>query len=77
MEWQPIETAPKDGRAIVVFRPLAHLTRDEVVRIVNTRPDNQYCWEATVPDGDEPWNYTDGLCHCSHWMPIPDPPISR
>lgn len=29
MEWQPIETAPKDGRKALVYRPLAENSSDE------------------------------------------------
>jgi hypothetical protein len=63
-EWQPIETAPKDGRMILVWRDSGvHLMR----------------WKAIGEHGfwDE-WHVK--LKHLSshptHWMPLPDPPSS-
>jgi len=76
-EWQPIETAPRDGRLALVYRPLAHMTRDEPVAIKRLVAVNNFCWKATVPEGSEPFNPTaDGSCHITHWMPIPDGPDS-
>jgi hypothetical protein len=73
-EWQDISTAPKDGRMAIYYRPLAHLTNDPHVAVKRSMSSNQQCWSATVPEGQEPTNPTDGSCHCTHWMPIPPPP---
>ncbi|HET8731669.1 MAG TPA: hypothetical protein VFM34_11255, partial [Moraxellaceae bacterium] len=54
--WQPIETAPKDGRMALVYRPLAHLSNDETVAIKRLVGGNNTCWNCTVPDGQYPCN---------------------
>ena len=72
--WQPIETAPKDGRMALVFRPLARNSRDEPVALKRLIGGNNHCWDSTVPEGSRPTNPTDGSCHVTHWMPLPEPP---
>lgn len=58
--WQPIETAPKDGRYILLFDPSASPDH----RVVRAH-FNDY-WETA--DG------TTWLDNVTHWMPLPDPP---
>lgn len=72
--WQPIETAPKDGRKALVYRPLARNSQDEPVAIKRLVGGNNHCWETTVPEGAIPYNPTDGSCHVTHWQPLPAPP---
>jgi hypothetical protein len=72
--WQPIETAPKDGRLALVYRPLALQSGDQPVAVKRLIGGNNHCWESTVPKGQKPTNPTDGSCHVTHWMPIPEPP---
>lgn len=67
-EWQPIETAPKDGRHVLV--------------VAGDQPPAVY--EAYYEeDGDRGWfqantHWTDphdgSLYRVTHWMPLPDPP---
>lgn len=64
-EWQPIETAPKDGRVILAYCP----TTMDYMRIVPVR------WHFLASHGDiwvdgneSAWG---GL---THWMPLPQPP---
>lgn len=69
-DWQPIETAPKDGTEVLLF------TRSDV------GPEKDY-WESfgdphfsTVQIGA----FEDGKWHqnviggATHWMPLPSPP---
>jgi len=65
-DWQPIETAPKDGTEFLA-----------AIQVHNTRGDEW--WErhvVAVDDAtgdlisDQPWSLGD----YSHWMPLPDPP---
>jgi hypothetical protein len=72
--WQPIATAPSDGRLALVCRPLADNSGDAIVAIKRLIGGNNHCWDCTVPPGATPTNPTDGACHVTHWMPIPDPP---
>ncbi len=74
MEWQPIETAPKDGRI-----PL--LMSDPVMGVILGRWDDGYddegnlcaepCWlfAEAYPDGDSLFE-----CEPTHWMPLPSKP---
>lgn len=64
MEWQPIETAPKDGRSFIGYNPF-------------TEAHEAY-WDASAESWvirtwhtgmEGPW--FPGL---THWMPLPEPP---
>lgn len=74
MVWRPVETIPRDGREVLVYRPLAYKTNDPVVMIAKTETENRWCWPDTVPDESEPTNPTDRSCHVTHWMPLPEAP---
>lgn len=69
IEWQPIETAPKDGTEILAFDPVAdkcdvcYMQRS---RIWSTQSDGEY-----GPDDDE-FQAT----RATHWMPLPKPPVT-
>jgi hypothetical protein len=70
MDWQPIETAPKDGTAVLVFGE-RYSTPNGTPGIAVAR------W---YEDGFPPqtWWGTAGnslVVQCpSHWMPLPPPP---
>lgn len=74
MEWLPINTAPADGQLALIYRPLAHKSGDQPVTVKRLIGGNHHCWKGTVPEGQKPYNPTDGSCHVTHWMPIPEPP---
>ena len=63
--WQPIETAPKDGRKILIFDP--RLCKEDQVEMV--------FWDGTIWSIDwrdgapNPYEY-EPFC----WMPLPEPP---
>ena len=61
-EWQPIETAPKDGTEI-----LAWSRREGVFVVFWYTLMGGWCWTAHDLDGDETMNPT-------HWMPLPELP---
>jgi hypothetical protein len=67
MQWQPIETAPKDGTEIWLFCP------DE-------QPQQVAGYWAADPNGPY-WAYCEqlvmdvaGEAFPTHWMPLPPPP---
>lgn len=84
MEWQPIETAPKDGRKVIVW----YLNQNNKARTVMAR------WltdeEAAETDGDgvgleagwyeciDNWDDYSQVAinqgEPTHWMPLPPPP---
>jgi hypothetical protein len=75
--WQPIETIPRDGREVLVYRPLAYKTNDPVITIATTETEDRWCWPDTVPERCNPTNPTNRACHCSHWMPLPAAPAQQ
>ena len=70
-EWQPIETAPKDGTEIVflIKRPVSYIDGKsgyEQIYIIS-----KYC------DYEERWtnlNYGYNKDIRTHWIPLPKPP---
>lgn len=70
-EWQPIETAPKDGSVIYLWD--AHYR----CRVTGAKWDFHY-WMNGVSQGEKSWGAGDRdgpFCgKPTHWMPIPSPP---
>lgn len=71
MQWQPIETAPKDGGSILVYCPNMRIygKNGNVVitywqRHAAHDPRYAYGWVGLYDDKNEP----------THWMPLPQPP---
>lgn len=77
--WQPIETAPKDGRSIIAARFkhqdfcwVSHtrwITALEIADLEGGEPDY---YEAGWVDG----NRDDEPIYPTHWMPLPPPPVT-
>lgn len=61
MEWQPIETAPKDGTPVLIF------WSKKYIGIGEHAPEDAFF-------GAYWWAYGTGKCNPSHWMPLPPPP---
>jgi Protein of unknown function (DUF551) len=61
-EWQPIETAPKDSRARLIWVP-----ENECIYCVSWNSG----WEIFGGDRRE------HLQRATHWMPLPTPPTSE
>jgi hypothetical protein len=59
-QWQPIETAPKDGKEYLFYT-------DEIGQCVMYWDDFQQAW-GTGFDGEKPTP--------THWQPLPKPPIA-
>jgi hypothetical protein len=83
-QWQPIETAPKDGTHILAFWPLHPFGDDDNmdeskvvggVRAVTFLSGN-YWVEPDYLDATGAW-FGDDCCHAptpTHWQPLPAPP---
>jgi hypothetical protein len=71
MDWQPIETAPKDGRPILAYvsGTLSFGGTYETMTTVKWMGDG---WSLCAPGAhaiSDEWDFT-------HWMPLPEPPTS-
>ena len=66
--WVPVaERLPEEGQAVVLYRPLAHLTQDPDICIGwNTGRKNE------SPQGVK--HTFDCWCHPTHWLPLPVTP---
>ena len=71
MEWQPIETAPKDGTRILIFK-----YRKGVKTVYPARWfewfDSEYPWQVLC--GEHGDNFLPDDDYITHWMPLPEPP---
>lgn len=70
-EWQPIDTAPRDGTDILLFCRFDG--RDEI-KIAKWSDEQTY----EGPFGQFRWKESEGLIAeriPTHWMPLPVPPI--
>lgn len=66
-QWQPIETAPKDGTRIL----LCHRGLNDIGIVL----EGYYCEdEGWYESNTHPTDATDGRCDPTHWMKLPDPP---
>jgi hypothetical protein len=72
-EWQPIETAPKDGTLVDLWCKLNGVGRG--VR----RTDKKYAADSYSPNFPPCWGPYDGMeegpLQPTHWRPLPKPPL--
>lgn len=67
-EWQPIETAPRDGTAVLAFwNPLKGGDQTPCYGVVRCTDGR---WHYDDEYDDEDWATP------SYWMPLPDPPVT-
>lgn len=59
MEWQPIETAPKDGTKLLVFTVFGQIEVTQYIRADREEEIGMDGWDTYEP---------------AFWMPLPDPP---
>jgi len=73
-DWQPIETAPKDGTRILIWSHYAIIAW-WVTDYTNTRDDEHFDGVWLVYQGDDPW-YDEylNLGAPTHWTPLPSAP---
>jgi len=69
-EWQPIETAPKDGSAVMLIDERCEYLPDRWA-IAYWRPDSwANDWRVCGADGRD---YQTDI-EPTHWQPLPEPP---
>ena len=66
-EWQPIETAPKDGRSFMVYVAKDDFAGPHCFAPVS-RTNNGRWWDDSTGD------HIDPIRGATHWMPLPAPP---
>lgn len=77
MNWQPIETAPKDGTVVLLFGTWA----GEIAGVDDAKTVDIGYWRggSSDYDGDDWWRLSTGDAYScwmkpTHWMPLPEPP---
>ena len=80
-DWQPIETAPKDGSAFLAYGVHDHEGHTAAGRITWDIGDHWWAiilWDTWRPNLGKRWVFSkDGFATWSaptHWMPLPEPP---
>jgi hypothetical protein len=70
VDWQPIETAPKDGTRILLW------DTDEAViaKWDDISMGGAKGWQVAVVNMIGDVNYYDAAFNPTHWMPLPEPP---
>lgn len=83
MEWQPIETAPKDGTRILLLEAgnvyLGLWDSNFGISEIYDPEADQYVNRPAWTDGTvKSWGYEEQneIEQPTHWMPLPDPPAS-
>ena len=64
MEWQTIETAPKDGTFVLIYWPTMSIYQYPLCAFNH---GDEYGWELVS-------NRDYGEVYPTHWMPLPEPP---
>ncbi|MES2950244.1 MAG: hypothetical protein V4858_17005 [Pseudomonadota bacterium] len=73
-QWQPIETAPRDGSTVIVGRDMGSFGFVRGYGRFEGDPRSFLCGWISSGFTDPPGNL--GLAYPSHWMPLP-PPLAR
>lgn len=72
MNWQPIESAPKDGSVILLANPAGcWMARYFAVYGSGYRPDSP--WFSVMLNHDH-MKRSGRFLQPTHWMPLPEPP---
>lgn len=81
-DWQPIETAPKDGTNIIAWVTRATWDVGEDVMSMRETRRPFVCavyWDKRSNFGDGAWRVSEDFdlmveAEATHWTPLPDPP---
>jgi hypothetical protein len=78
MKWQPIETAPKDGTRVILFRPTARswaqiITGKFNLDIYASKMRPYWDTDIAILEGKSATRSNAP----THWMPLPEPPCAE
>ena len=84
-EWQPIETAPKDGKPILILNgeTIPETPNIRVASFLDGPDAHRLGYKAYLDCGgwliwnDDADFYVEGAQYPTHWMPLPAPPPQR
>lgn len=72
MEWRTIDSAPKDGAAVLVYVPEARTQTVGNIAVGAQRP---------MANGETMWiiggHFAFDVGQPTHWMPLPNPPATE
>lgn len=71
MEWQPIETAPKDGTSVLLGCDYDRLGK---ARVTLAWWDGKWLESQYWNECEEEWEDCTVQFRPTHWMPLPEPP---
>ena len=71
-EWQPIETAPTDGRKIIVYG--GYFDTNDQSFGMRVDPDGCEVFTSKVGRFFLDDTTLDEIRNATHWMPLPEPP---
>jgi hypothetical protein len=72
-QWQPIETAPKDGTTIIIFDSYSDDKGIDGYGVCTARWDYSLKWWIM----HQRYSNVISLINPTHWMPLPEPPQER
>lgn len=67
--WHPIETAPKDGRAMQLFIPDCGPDGKGIIASPRSQTDDGSWWDDELQEEI-------GWTSATHWRPLPEPPLA-
>jgi hypothetical protein len=76
MDWQPIATAPKDGRPILIWDPTQGGPNESAGKTYDNRNYAIGYWRVWQSGGKWMWGNRNSSYYVepTHWMPLPPPP---
>ena len=77
VNWQPIETAPKNGTPILGYMPATEFDSEEieVIRWECTSYNTEPVWAYGYEDNE--YGFRSNFGEPTHWMPLPEPPMAQ
>jgi len=76
MDWQPIETAPRDGTPFLALNQFSDKEEPEVIQ-VQVWDDNEQGLVRYIPFVKRGISRPCIHLYPTHWMPLPQPPKDR